>query len=283
MTAPDPHPSAPSRPPPPPSFSLSQSSCRLCRALAPASAGEKEGKDPFSRLTHSPAWEERDFGHSPVHTSRCYPGWKVGRGEPPARCEQRQDAPCTYGPFGDVIVGRGQQQLSAGRCGAVAVASSSAFVSPAGLGRLGQGQGSSGLQLQGAAESCGSRERPMAGAGLGRSGLQGRGAGVAPFGGFGLREKGKKAREERRFAGGVGSSRRCRRAGRDGDLSPLLPLPRTVRERCRFCFISESGLTRHLLTGILFWNRLRCCSSRPSLPGPLHPQRLPDPAHRSHL
>lgn len=61
------------------------------------------------------------------------------------------------------------------------------------------------------------------------------------------------------------------------------PLPRTVRERCRFCFISESGLTRHLLTGILFWNRLRCCSSRPSLPGPLHLQRLPDPAHRSHL
>lgn len=225
MTAPDPHPSAPSRPPPPPSFSLSQSSCRLCRALATASAGEKEGKDPFSRLTHSSAWEERDFGHSPVHTSRCYPGWKVGRGEPPARCEQRQDTPCTYRPFGDVIVGRGQQQLSAGRCGAVAVASSSAFVSPAGLGRLGQGQGSSGLRLQGAAESCGSRERPMAGAGLGRSGLQGRGAGVAPFGGFGLREKGKKAREERRFAGGVGSSRRRRRAGRDGrdgDPSPLL-------------------------------------------------------------
>lgn len=218
MTAPEP-PSAPSHLPPP-SFSLSRSSRRLCRALATASAREKEGKDPFSRLTHSSTWEERDFGRSPVHTSRCYPGWKVGRGEPPARCEQRQDAPCTYGPFGDVIVGRGQQQLLAGRCGAVAVASSSAFVSPAGLGRL--GQGSSGLWLQGAAKSCGSRERPMAGAGLGKFGLQGRGAGVAPFGGFGLREKGKKAREERCFAGWVGSSCRRRRAGRDGDPSPLL-------------------------------------------------------------
>lgn len=32
----------------------------------------------------------------------------------------------------------------------------------------------------------------MAGAGLGKSGLQGRGAGMVPFGGFGLREKGKK-------------------------------------------------------------------------------------------
>lgn len=79
-------------------------------------------------------------------------------------------------------------------------------MSPAGLGRL--GWGSSGLRPRGAAESCGSRERPMAGAGPGKSGLQGRGAGMVPFGGFGLREKGKKEREERRFIGWVGSSRR---------------------------------------------------------------------------
>lgn len=145
----------------------------------------------------------------------------------------------------------------------------------------------------GAALGCGPEELPRAA-----------GRGSVPWQERGWASLGCKAEALGWFLSvGLVSERRGKKRGKSGALSGgwaapagadmlggmgirhhcFAPLPRTVRERCRFCFISESGLTRHLLTGILFWNQLRCCSSRPSLPGPLHPQRLPDPAHRSHL
>lgn len=66
------------------------------------------------------------------------------------------------------------------------------------------GEGSSGPQHRGAAES-GRRqmERPLPGAGRGRSGLRGRGAGVVPVDGFGLRKgEMREGREGGQVAGG---------------------------------------------------------------------------------
>lgn len=118
------------------------------------------------------------------------------------------------------------------------------------------GEGSSGPQHQGAAES-GRRqmERPVPGAGRGRSGLHGRGAGVVPVAGFGLRKGemregreggqvvgGRAALAALRWWGGIGVCHHC-----------FAPLPHTVREQVSILFhFPVVGPACHLLTGILF-------------------------------
>lgn len=127
------------------------------RSGCPARWGKR--KDPSSRFTHSSVWEEWEFRSNLA----CF-SWVKGReGRVPSLVRLDASSRSRSHNALDVAVGRGQQQLSAGKYGSARP--------PLGLESWGEGR--AGLQHRGAAES-GRRwgERPVTRVGCGGSRLR---------------------------------------------------------------------------------------------------------------